>query len=102
MKTLRVSGLEGLCILTSVWLGGCGTNAPTTAERPSQPSAAAVVAQQIPIPTTAAQVPGPAAGTAMTKEYVQMVGRMAYMWGWPLVNNAHRHAAISQAPEPGL
>ena len=23
----------------------------------------------------------------MTKEYVQMVGRMAYFWGWPLVAN---------------
>ena len=33
---------------------------------------------QVPIPTTAAQVPGPAPGTAMTKEYVQMVGRIAY------------------------
>ena len=30
-----------------------------------------VVAQQVPIPTTAAEVPGPASGTAMTKAYVQ-------------------------------
>ena len=35
-------------------------------------------AQQFPNPTTAAAVPGPAAGNTMTKEYVQMVGRMAY------------------------
>lgn len=34
-------------------------------------------AQQVPIPTTAAEVPGPAPGTAMTKAYVQTVGRMA-------------------------
>jgi hypothetical protein len=27
-------------------------------------------AQQVPLPTTAAEVPGPASGTAMTKEYV--------------------------------
>jgi len=59
-------------------------------------------AQQAPIPTTAAQVPGPAPGTAMSKEYVQMVGRMAYMWGWPLVNAANRAIAFSKAPEPGL
>jgi hypothetical protein len=26
----------------------------------------------------------------MTKAYVQMVGRMAYLWGWPLVNVAAR------------
>jgi hypothetical protein len=46
--------------------------------------------QQVPLPTTAAQVPGPASGTAMTKPYVQMVARMAYFWGWPLVNAANR------------
>jgi hypothetical protein len=60
------------------------------------------LAQQVPIPTTAAQVPGPAPGTAMTKEYVRMVGRMAYMWGWPLVNAANRAIASSKVPEPGL
>src|SRR5262245_51416250 len=59
-------------------------------------------AQQIPLPTTAAQVPGPAPGTAMTKPYVQMVARMAYFWGWPLVNAANRAVAFSKAPEPGL
>ena len=40
-------------------------------------------AQQVPIPTTAAQVPGPTSGTNMTTAYVQSVGRMAYLWGWP-------------------
>jgi len=59
-------------------------------------------AQQYPIPTTAVQVPGPAPGTAMSKEYVQMVGRMAYVWGWPLVNTANRLTAFSKVPEPGL
>ena len=59
-------------------------------------------AQQYPIPTTAAEVPGPAAGNTMTKDYVQMVGRMAYFWGWPLVNVANRAVAFSKAPEPGL
>ena len=39
-------------------------------------------AQQFPIPTTAAEVPGPAAGTAMTTQYVQTVGRAAYLCGW--------------------
>ena len=61
-----------------------------------------VQAQQVPLPKTAAEVPGPAAGTAMTKEYVQTVGRMAYLWGWPLVNMANRAADFSKAPEPIL
>ena len=59
-------------------------------------------AQQFPIPTTAAEVPGPVAGNTMTKEYVQMVGRMAYFWGWPLVANANRAVAFAKVPEPGL
>jgi len=59
-------------------------------------------AQQVPLPKNAAEVPGPAAGNAMTREYVQMVGRMAYVWGWPLVNAENRRAAFFQAPEPML
>jgi len=59
-------------------------------------------AQQLPIPTTAAEVPGPAPGTAMTKAYVQMVGQMTYLWGWELVNNSNRHGVFSKAPEPVL
>src|SRR5271157_5789936 len=51
-------------------------------------------AQQVPIPTTAAEVPGPAPGMAMSKAYVETVGRMAYLWGWALVDNANRHAAF--------
>ena len=59
-------------------------------------------AQQYPNPTTAAEVPGPAPGSAMTTAYVQTVGRMAYLWGWPLVNMANRGIDFSKAPEPGL
>jgi hypothetical protein len=56
-------------------------------------------AQQVPIPTTAAEVPGPTPGTAMTKNYVQMVGRAAYFWGYPLVATNNRRAAFAKAPE---
>jgi len=45
---------------------------------------------------------GPASGTLMTKEYVQAVGRMAYIWGWPLVNMGNRSIAFSKLPAPGL
>ena len=38
-------------------------------------------AQQVPIPTTAAEVPGPPSGTAMTTAYVESVARMAYVMG---------------------
>jgi hypothetical protein len=37
----------------------------------------------------------------MNKEYVKTIGRMAYVWGWPLVNIFNRRATITQAPAPG-
>jgi hypothetical protein len=56
-------------------------------------------AQQVPFPQTAAEVPGPVSGTTMTMEYVQMVGRAAYFWGYPLIATSNRRAAFSKAPE---
>ena len=38
----------------------------------------------------------------MTKEYVATVGRMAYLWGWPLVNMANRGDSFSKATVPVL
>ena len=58
-------------------------------------------AQQVPIPQTAAEVPGPALGP-MTKEYVQMMGRMAYVWGWPLVYVYNQRTELTKVPEPLL
>ena len=58
-----------------------------------------VQAQQVPIPTTAAEVSGPASGP-MTKAYVQMVGRMAYVWGWPLVYVYNQRTELTKVPEP--
>jgi hypothetical protein len=52
-------------------------------------------AQQVRLPETAADVPGPAAGTNMTKEYVQMVGKMAYVWGYAMVNSHNRRAGFA-------
>jgi hypothetical protein len=52
-------------------------------------------AQQVPLPKTAADVPGPAAGTAMTKEYVQTIGKMAYVWGYAMVNSHNRRAGFA-------
>jgi hypothetical protein len=52
-------------------------------------------AQQVPLPKTAADVPAPPAGTAMSKPYVQTVGRMAYVWGYALVNSHNRRAGFA-------
>jgi hypothetical protein len=37
----------------------------------------------------------------MPKDYVTMVARMAYVWGWPMVNQVNRRASFAQVPEPG-
>ena len=64
-------------------------------------SVASLQAQQVPQPKSAAEVGGTPTGTVMTKEYVAMVGRLAYVWGWPLVNNLNRSKAVEKLPEPG-
>jgi hypothetical protein len=57
-----------------------------------------VQAQQVPIPQTAAQVPGPLLGP-MTKDYVQSVGRTAYLWGGPLVYVYNQRSELTKVPE---
>ena len=58
-------------------------------------------AQQVPIPTKSSDVTPPATGIVMHPEYAKAIGRFAYIWGWPMVNQLNRRAAITQAPEPG-
>ena len=38
----------------------------------------------------------------MTKAYLQMVGRMAYVWGWPLVYVYNQRTELTKAPETVL
>jgi hypothetical protein len=38
----------------------------------------------------------------MHPEYARAIGQMAYIWGWPMVNQMNRRTAITQAPQPGL
>jgi hypothetical protein len=59
------------------------------------------VAQQAVEPKSASEIAGTPTGTIMTKDYVAMVGRLAYVWGWPLVNNLNRALAVANLPEPG-
>ena len=44
----------------------------------------------------------PPAGILMHPEYAQVIARMAYVWGWPMVNMLNRNARITKAPYPGL
>ena len=76
--------------------------AQTTPAIPPSPTTPDIDQIQVPIPKTPAEVPGPVPGTLMTDAYVQLVGRMAYLWGYPMVNAHNRRAAFAEAPEPGL
>jgi hypothetical protein len=50
----------------------------------------------------ATKTAGTAPNTQLSSEYVQMVGRFAYFWGWPMVNSFNRRVALTSVPEPGL
>jgi hypothetical protein len=52
-------------------------------------------AQQVPLPTSAAEVPGPASGNVMTEAYVRAVGQMAFIWGYTPVNSHNRRAGFA-------
>ena len=45
---------------------------------------------------------GPVAGTRLTEAYVREIGRLAYLWAWPMVNVYNRLLAYEKLPEPGL
>jgi len=44
----------------------------------------------------------PPTGLLMHPGYAQVIARMAYVWGWPMVNMLNRDARITMAPYPGL
>lgn len=53
-------------------------------------------------PPSAAQLTQPDNDALMHPDYVKTIARMAYLWGWPMVNMINRYERITQAPHPGL
>ena len=70
-------------------------------QKPAAPAPEEKPAMSTSTPKPAAEIAGTPAGTVMTPEYVAAVGRFAYIWGWPLVNNLNRALAVEKLPEPG-
>lgn len=64
-------------------------------------AATATQALEIPAPKTAPEVTVPSDQVLMHPEYAKTIGRMAYVWGWPMVNMINRRTTITQVPEPG-
>jgi hypothetical protein len=84
-------------VLCGFCLVACNSQAP-----PQQNQNAATSQEAMPGSTSKApEILGTPAGTVMTPEYVAAVGRFAYIWGWPLVNNLNRSLGMSSVPAPG-
>jgi hypothetical protein len=47
-------------------------------------------------------VPGPVSGTRIPDGYARDVGRLMYLWGWPMANLHNRKIVFSQVAECGL
>jgi hypothetical protein len=89
---IKVAAL--LLLVIAALTFSCNSPQPKTVTTENKTETATEQSGQVPLPKTATDVAGPASGTAMTKEYVQMVGRMAYTWGYALVNSHNRRAAF--------
>src|SRR5262245_28013376 len=46
--------------------------------------------------------PQPVAGTRMSAAYGEMIGRLAYLWAWPMANMHNRRLMMLKVPESGL
>jgi len=73
------------CVLMLPLLGACALCASVQATTP-----------------TDASVPGPVPGARIGAEYVRQIGRLAYIWAWPMVNLHNRRSALKDVAEAGL
>jgi len=80
-------------ILLAALLTGCQQQKALEETRAPQPTNNPPAAAP-----AAAQIAGTPADTVMTPEYVATVGRVAYIWGWPLVNNLNRSIGMASGP----
>lgn len=61
------------------------------------------LAQSPTVPEISRDIPaGPVSGTHLPEAYVRDVARVAYLWGWPMVNLHNRQLVFSKVPENGL
>jgi hypothetical protein len=82
-----------------------GESAPAGTEANANKSADDTIGSgngQVPLPSTFADVTKPANNVNMQPGYVRSIAQMAYLWGWPMVNQYNRRANITKAPYPAL
>src|SRR5271155_100251 len=84
-----------IALVAASIFAGCSSQ-PTV----PQPEQSAVSTSTAPA-STSKPILGTPSGTVMTPEYVAAVGRYAYIWGWPLVNNLNRALGVKELSGPG-
>lgn len=72
------------------------------AATPAPTPAATAPALALAAPAAEPRLTLPAHGVALYPEYAKAIAAMAYLWGWPLVNQANRTATIPKVPQAGL
>jgi hypothetical protein len=95
-KMLELAGLAA----ASVGVTSCSTPESKDTTKP-QGTAGADSGNAAPSARAVETVSGPTANVAITKEYAQAIGRLAYFWAWPMVNSFNRRKAMTSVPEPG-
>src|SRR5215472_9558563 len=78
---------------------GCKTE-PSPQPAATQPARSTGTTPNAAAPAKA--IAGTSPNAALSKEYVQTIGRFAYLWGWTMVNSFNRRTAMASVPEPGL
>jgi hypothetical protein len=88
--------------LGAATLAAIGARAAVPAALAAVPAVAAAGAVQAETPPTQPELTMPATGIMMHPGYAKTIAQMAYIWGWPIVNQLNRKAKITQAPYAGL
>ena len=83
-------------------VGTSCTSQPSSQSAKTQPASSGTGSPPSPPAKTAKEINGTAPNTALSKQYVQTIGRFAYLWGWPMVNSFNRRTGMTSAPEPGF
>jgi hypothetical protein len=73
----------------------CTSNQPAQQQQPQATTSAPAQASTYAVPS------GTPPGTRMTPEYVAGVARVAYLWGWPMVNIHNRRIIMGKVPDMG-
>jgi hypothetical protein len=98
-KAIIMNRFACVALIAVLFLASCSQQTPSGSPTGSNTAADANLSKATsPAPS---EIKGTPPGTVMTPEYVSAVGRMAYLWGWPLVNNLNRALAVEKLPEPG-